>query len=177
MSDLARVRADARRAYEHGRGARALRVSLVIVPLAGLCARETDAPWRCGAVGIALLLAAILARWRQHGGVRSVDAGLLTGVIPMATALVLCRLAGSWPAGAALAVCTAAGFVAGGLAGRATMGSARLQSPHWVTASVVAGLTAALGCVGIGVGTAIGAAAAVVVGAVVAAEVPRRASA
>jgi len=177
MPDLARLRADARWAYERGRAVAALRVAAVIVPLTGLCARETDAPWRCGAVGLALLLVSAVVRWRQHRGVWAVDAGLLTGVLPMTAALLLCRFAASWPAGAGLGVCAAAGFVSGGLVGRATMGTARPQSAQWMTASLVAGLTAALGCVGIGVGTAVGAVAGVVVGAIVAAEVPRRASA
>ncbi len=175
MRDVTRLRADARLAYERGRAAAALRVAVVVIPLAALCARETDAPWRCAAAGAGVLLVAAFARWRQVHGRRTVDAGLLTGVIPMSAAVLLCRFAGAWPASAALGICAAAGFVSGGIAGRVTMGWARAESADWVTAAVVAGLTGAMGCVGIGVGTAVGAVAGVVLGAVVAAQTPRHA--
>jgi hypothetical protein len=177
MPDLSRMREQTRRLYERGRALAALRVAFVIVPLTALCMRETDAPVRCAMVGVALLIVAMLVRWRQHRGVSAVDAGLMTGVIPMTAALLLCRFAAEWPADAATGVCAAAGFVSGGLTARATMGSARAISSQWLSASLVAGLTAALGCVGIGFGTAVGAVAGVVIGAIVAAEAPRGASA
>jgi len=176
MPDVVHLRTAARRTYERGRARAALRVALVVVPLAVLCARETEAPWKCAAVGAALLFVSVLVRWRQPHGTWSVDAGLATGAIPMAAALVLCRFASSWPADAALSVCVAAGFVSGGLASRAMTPSTRGLSTGWLTASLVAGLTAAMGCVGIGVGTAAGAVAGVALGAIVAVELPRGAS-
>jgi hypothetical protein len=172
MTDSTSLRARARRTYERGRAAAALRVAFVVVPLAALCARETDAPWRCGGVGILLLVVCILTRWRQYRGVRAVDAGLATGLIPMTAALLLCRFAASWPDNAAVGVCVTAGLVSGALAGRAIAPDAGPRSTQWVTAALAAGLTAALGCVGIGIGTAVGAAAGVVAGAIVAAEMP-----
>jgi hypothetical protein len=172
MPDVADVRARALSAYEHGRLTAASRAALVVVPLAALCAWTTDAPARCAAAGFALLAVAILVRWRQYRGVQAVDAGMLTGIIPMTAAVFLCRFAASWPGDAALAVCAAAGFVAGGLAGRATFASGEAAQTTAIAASVVAGLTAALGCVGIGLGTAAGAAAGVALGAGVAARMP-----
>jgi hypothetical protein len=177
MTDSTSMRARARRMYERGRGVAALRVAFVIVPLAALCARETEAPWRCGAVGVALLAVCTAARWRQYRGVRAVDTGLMTGVIPMTAALLLCRFAASWSDNAAVGICGAAGLLSGALIGRTIGPDADARSTQWVTASLAAGLTAALGCVGIGIGTAVGAAAGVVAGAIVAAEMPHASAA
>ncbi len=174
MLDRARLRARARRAYERGRLAAASRVALIVLPLTALCAWTTDAPGRCAGAGFALLVVAILVRWRQHRGVRAVDAGVVTGIIPMTAAMLLCRFAASWPADTALGVCAAAGFVSGGLAGRATCASAATGQSALISAAAVAGLTASLGCVGIGLGTAAGAAAGVVLGAGVVAQLPLR---
>src|SRR5262245_41662279 len=166
MRDSAQLYATARRSYERGRALAAMRVIVIIVPLAALCARETGEGWRCAVVAAALLSVSIVARWRLPRGFRAVEAGLVTGAIPMLVALILCRFASAWPPGAALGVCTAAGFVSGLLAGSATRVSTA-NDRLWhapVTAAVVAGLTAALGCVGIGIGTAIGGTAAVALG-------------
>jgi hypothetical protein len=166
------LHAGARRSYESGRLIGAGRAAFIVVPFALICAHETEEWRRCAMVGLALLVVSIAARWRLPNGRRSVDAGLVTGAIPMAAALVLCRFAGAWPDGTALGVCAIAGFVSGVLAGRVTAGA-----PQWATASIVAGLTAALGCVGIGLGTAIGGTAAVALGAIVATQLPGRAAA
>jgi len=174
MPDSVRLYASARRSYERGRAIAAMRVIVIILPLAVLCARETGEWRRCAAIAAALLLLAIAARWRLPRGVRAVDAGLVAGAIPMAAALVLCRFATTWPAGAALGVCAAAGFVSGLLAGSAT-GVAIADGARWrtlVTASVIAGLTAGLGCVGIGIGTTIGGMTAIALGSIVAWHLP-----
>jgi hypothetical protein len=179
MPDSVQLYALAQRSYERGRARAAMRVIWIIVPLAALCARETSEGWRCAVVAAALLLVSFGARWRLPHGVHAIDAGLVTGIIPMTAALVLCRFAPAWPDGAALGICTAAGFVSGLLAGNATREST-VESRQWrgpVTAAVVAGLTGALGCVGIGTGTAIGGTAAVVLGSVVVWKGARHASA
>src|SRR5262245_48319555 len=105
MPDIAHVYANARRRYELGRALSAFRVAFVVVPLAALCARETGEVRQCAFVGAALLIAGVAARWRQYRGVHAVDAGLLTGILPMSAALVLCRFAASWPGGAAVGAC------------------------------------------------------------------------
>ena len=172
MPELPVVRAGARRAYEKGRLIAASRAGLVVVPLTLLCARLTDAPGRCAVTGAGLLAAAVAVRWRQFRGVAIVDSGIATGMVPMAAAIVLCRFAVAWSGSAAIAICTAAGFVAGGLVGRMALDD---ESPSLasITGSLIAGLTAALGCVGIGLGTAAGAAAGVVLGTIVTAGVLR----
>ena len=169
MRDVERLRRDAANTYERGRLVMGLRVTAVVLPLALLCARESGEWRRCAAVSVMLLLVAVFARWRLPRGVRSVDAGLLSGALPMSCALVLCRFAWWWPDGAALGICAAAGFASGLFAGRVTVGT-----PQWTIAALVSGLTAALGCVGIGVGTAIGSTAAVAAGAVTVARLPSR---
>lgn len=175
MSELGLValRARARASYERGRLAIAARVTWVIAPLAAICAHETEAYARCAATGAVLLAVAVAIGWGQRGGRRAVRAGLLTGVLPMATALVLCRLTIALPAEAAIGICAAAGAAAGALAARKTTGAIDRESPQWASAAIVAGLTGALGCVGIGLGTAIGAGAGVGAGALVATRLPR----
>jgi len=175
MPDLAlqRLQIRASHAYERGRLLIAVRVAAIVVPLAALCARETGEWRRCATIGLSLLVVAIAARWRLPRGRRSVDAGLLTGAIPMTAALVLCRFAAAWPVEAAITICTMAGLLAGGMAARAIATSTDGEWRNWTTASAVAGLTAALGCIGIGFGTAAGAAIGVAGGAIVAVRLPR----
>ena len=170
---VALLRVHAKRSFETGRLLVAARVGIVVVPLGAICARETGAYARCTVVAALLVTMAIVVRWRQWRGIRAVDAGLLTGIIPMAAALLLCRFATEWPARAALGICAGTGFVAGMLAARSTLAVLNAEWPEWASASLVAGLTAALGCVGIGFGTAAGAAMGVATGAIVATRLPR----
>jgi len=153
------LHARARRSYERGRLTLAARAALVVVPLTALCARETEEYARCGAIGAMLLVATIAVRWRQWRGVQASTAGLLTGILPMTAALLLCRFAVGWPPAAAIATCTSAGLVAGALAARPAM--------H-LSSFAIAGLTAALGCIGIGFGTAVGGIVGVAAGALAA---------
>jgi hypothetical protein len=170
---IALLRTRAKRSFESGRLLVAARVGIVVVPLGAICARATGAYARCTAVAVLLVTMAIMVRWRQWRGIRAVDAGLLTGILPMAAALVLCRFATGWPTRAALGICAGTGFLAGMLAARSTLAVVDAEWPEWASASLVAGLTAALGCVGIGFGTAAGAAIGVATGAVVATRLPR----
>ena len=167
------LRARAKRSFESGRLLAAARVGIVVIPLGAICAWQTGAYARCTAVAALLITMTIVVRWRQRRGMRAVDAGLLTGIIPMAAALWLCRFAYEWPTEAALGICATAGFAAGMLAARSILAVFDAEWPEWATASVVAGLTAALGCVGIGFGTAVGTAIGVATGAVVATQLPR----
>lgn len=161
------LRARARRSYERGRLTAAGRIALLIVPLTVICGRETEAYARCAVIGVLLLLATIGVRWRQGRGTQAANAGLLTGILPLAAALLLCRFAAGWPAAAATAACASAGLIAGGLAVRATLEPLDAGWQEWGAASLVAGLTAALGCIGIGFGTALGSALGVAAGAAV----------
>ena len=161
------LRARARRTYERGRLTVAWRVALLIIPLTAICGRETEAYARCAAIGALLLVVTIAVRWRQWRGTHSANAGLLTGILPMTAALLLCRFAAGWPAAAATAACTSAGLVAGALAVRATLEPLDAGWQEWIAAPLVAGLTAALGCIGIGLGTALGSSLGVAAGAAV----------
>jgi hypothetical protein len=171
MPDPAGLRERARRAYEVGRARYAVRVAFIVFPATALCVRETGAVWTCAALGLALFLIAAAARWRQPQGVLAVAAGLRAGALPMATALVLCRFAPSWSVGAGL--CATAGLVSGAFAGMALVRSAASRWQQFGTAAVVTGLTATLGCVGMGLGTAAGAVVGVALGAAAVANVPR----
>jgi len=124
------VRARARRSYERGRLAVAGRNALLIVPLTAICGRETEAYARCAVIGGLLLLATIGVRWRQWRGPQAANAGLLTGILPMTAALLLCRFAAGWPAAAATAACASAGLIAGALAVRATLRMDALPPGH-----------------------------------------------
>jgi hypothetical protein len=150
------LHARARRSYERGRLAVAARAAFLVIPLTAICARETEAYARCAVIGVLLLVATVGARWRLRRGMRAANAGLLTGILPMTAALVLCRFAAAWPPEAAVAACTSAGLIAGALAARRTMDPSSL---------LIAGLTAALGCIGIGFGTAVGGGLGVAAGA------------
>jgi hypothetical protein len=165
VDDTLRLRA--RRSYERGRLTAAGRVALIIVPLTAICGRETEAYARCAVIGVLLLVATIGVRWRLWRGMHAANAGLLTGILPMTAALLLCRFAAGWPAAAATATCTSAGLIAGALAVRATLEPQEAGWQAWIAASLVAGLTAALGCIGIGFGTALGSALGIAAGAAV----------
>ena len=170
---LETLRARALASYERGRLRTAAHLTWVIAPLIAVCAHETGAYKRCAVTGLVLLAVAIAVAWRQRRGVRAAHAGVLTGVLPMVSALVLCRLTIALPREAAIGICTAAGVAAGALASSQTMGAIDAEWPQWASAALIAGLTGALGCVGIGFGTAIGAGAGVAAGAVVATWLPR----
>jgi hypothetical protein len=156
MHDVARLRRQAKSAYEAARVRSALRIAAIVLPLVVLCARETGAVAACATVGGTLLLLTVTLRsWRRQGA-DAVSAGLRIGVIPMAAALGICRFAPHWPAHTAAAVCATAGLIAGLFTGFAMMQPSRYRAIHWIAVGVVAGCTAALGCVGLGLGTAAG---------------------
>jgi hypothetical protein len=115
MADLARLRRDARRAYEVARLCASLRVAFVIAPLTALCIWETRAVSRSVAMGVGLLVVVTILRWRQRNGFRVVSTGMCTGALPFAAALALCRFAPSFGSDAAFALCGSAGVVSGGL--------------------------------------------------------------
>jgi hypothetical protein len=174
MRNLTTLRQDALRAYERGRVTAAFQIALIIVPLTALSVFETRAIGRTLSVGGVLLALAVWLRWRQRNGFTVVSAGLRAGLVPLAAALGLCRFAPACPPEAAFILCGSAGLFAGTWAGRTMTPVPVLWHQH-AAAAVVAGLTAALGCLAFGIGIAIGAAAAVSLGVTVFARMPRRA--
>ena len=175
MRDLALLRLDAKRAYEWGRLWAALRIAFLVVPMTAVCAWETGAVSPCLVLGTALLVVATTIRWRQYNGFRVVSTGLRTGILPLAAALALCRFAPSCPPGVALALCCSAGVASGVLIWGKLERSTPAPWHEWLGAATVAGLTATLGCLALGLGTGIGAAAGVALGTAVATGIPRRA--
>lgn len=176
MRDLETLKRDARAAYERGRFITATRIAAVVVPITALCAFETRSVLRTGALGLVLLVLTVALRWRQPHGFATVSAGLRSGMLPLAAALGLCRFAPGCPPHVALALCTAAGLLAGAVAGRSLTGI-ELRRHQQLSAAAVAAVTAALGCLAFGAGIALGAGAAVAAGVMITVALPRRATA
>jgi hypothetical protein len=164
MRDIAVLRSAARRSYETGRLLTAARVAAIVVPLTGVSAWETGALLACGLAGTSLLALTIGMRWWHRRGVEAVSAGLQAGVAPTLAALMVCRVAPSCPPTVALTLCATAGLISGAIVGRAAVLRSAASWQQWALVAVVAGLTAMLGCIGLGLGAAIGAATAIALG-------------
>lgn len=154
MVDLAVLAERAQRVAERSRARMACRIAWVIV-LLGLVPFAAGAPIEaCACLGGALFAVAAYFRWRDRTGVDAVTAGLLLGTVPLLAALGLracgleCARFGAM--GEAELACFAAGAVAGVAA---SLVAARRSQPRrraWLITLLVASLTAALGCVGLG---------------------------
>lgn len=87
-------------------------------------------------------------------GVDAVATGLLLGIVPFIAALVLqaCGIecARLWAVTEAEAVCLGAGAMAGIAASLVVARSPQHRRQRWLITILVASLTAALGCVGLG---------------------------
>ena len=177
MRNLEGLRQDARRAYERGRLQTALRVGLVVAPIAVVCALETGAIGRTIVIALSLWVVASLLRWRLRHGFATVDVGLRFGALPLAAALILCRFAPSCPPDVAMALCGTTGMLGGGLLGLTLGAISAVGWQQWVSAALVAVGMATLGCLALGVGSAAGAAAGLVAGAAVGALMPNRSAA
>lgn len=156
------------RAYEMGRLRVAARAAWVLVPAVLVCALETRAGETCVCLGVLLLAASIFLRWRDRRGAESVRVGLVAGLLPLVTGLVVARLApncahasvASWCTAVCLGVGLPSGFWLGSRLARGTATTAtRLASGG------VAIVAASLGCVGLGVAGLFGATAGLAVGA------------
>jgi len=130
---------------------------LALVPLVGGARAEV-----CACLAVALFVAAALLRWRNQTGVEAVRDGLLLGGVPLVAALFLrgcgvqCSSFGAF--GEAELACVIAGAVAGlGVTLRAARAPAA-RGRRWLLTLVVASMTAALGCAGLGVGGVLAAA-------------------
>lgn len=168
-----RLQVDARRAYERGRLIAALKVGLVIAPIAAVCAWETGAVTRTILLAAALWGLATTLRWRLHGGFGVVSSGLWCGAGPVAAALAVCRFLPACPPDVAAGVCGLTGLLSGAAIGRGLADSPRRES-QWFGAAAVAGLLASLGCLALGVGSAVGAAIGIALGSVAGSLLLRR---
>lgn len=177
MHDVTLLHRQAMRAYEAGRVRFAARVALIIVPLTLLCAWETGAVVECVAIGSTLMVLTVAMRWWHREGVDAASAGLRGGAVPTLAALALCRFAPWCPPDVALGLCVGAGLVSGALVGQTAVRRKAKTWQHWAGVAVVAALTAALGCIGLGVGSAVGAAIAIALGTAVTTALSRGAPA
>ena len=172
MVDLHLLAKRARRAAEWGRLRGASRIAGVVVPFALLALLVSPNGAVVIGIALALLVVTIALGWHSAEGGRAARSGLKLGAIPMVVALVTVAVEGWCDPTRAVTLCGAGCLVAGVVAGGATAWYAvRTQSPRrlrfWGEIGLVASLTSALGCVGLGFGGAVAVLAAMVAGAAV----------
>ena len=130
---------------------------LGFVPLAG-----GARPDFCICLAVVLFVAAAALRWRSQMGVEAVRDGLLLGGVPLVAALFLrgcgveCSSFGAF--GKVELACVIAGAAAGlGVTWRAAHAPVA-RARRWLLTLLVASMTAALGCAGLGLGGVLAAA-------------------
>jgi len=164
------------RAYELGRVRTALRVALVIVPLATLCLIESRGRSAVACMSVLLLAAAVWLRWCDRRGTDAVTTGLLAGSIPLVAGLVVDRLDLHCGLSGADSFCTTFSILLGAGAGMLIAVSQRrtgARASSVLIAAVVAALAAGLGCVRLGTVGLASMLAGVVLGSVLGARVRR----
>jgi hypothetical protein len=174
MVDVELLARRARRAAEWGRIRVAARVATAVAPLAVLAYAVSRCETAVCATAAALLATAIGLRWWSAEGGRAVKAGLLVGAAPMAAALLTIAVEGPGDPARLVTACGATCLLVGLAAGAA--GSWHAMRSHrpdrWrylAEVGVIASLTTALGCVGLGAGSTLAVLAAVLAGALAAA--------
>ncbi|MBX7083174.1 MAG: hypothetical protein K1X88_28465 [Nannocystaceae bacterium] len=159
--DLARLRVRARAAYERGRLRAAIRGAWPVAALALLCLLA-DAPWTV-VLPIATLHAVVVIALVHRGRApaRAVAGGWLAGSLPLLVALASCKVPHACAGGSCSAFCLPACLASAAVGAIALVGHARrrrLDDPaSLLAAAVIAGLTACMGCVTIGLASAIAA--------------------
>jgi len=179
MVDLEALAKRARRAAEWGRLRSASRVAFAVIPMALLATLVS--PNRSAIAGISLLLLVVTVAlgWRNAEGARAARSGLKLGSIPMAVGLFTIAVEGWCDPDRAITLCGIGCLSAGVFAGVASAWYAiRTQAPSrlrvWAQIGIVTSFTTALGCVGLGLGSALAVLGAMAAGAAVA-WVPARA--
>ena len=154
------MRKRARAAYERGRRRAAIATGLFITAPALLALQTWGSRPLTLLLSVLLFAALVGARWRGGPAFAGAFLGLLVGSLPLMTLSVL-RSAGGHLCFAGLCmqacvpVCFGSGLIAGILlASRARRGAASLS--YWSGAGTVGGLSAALGCVPLGMGAGLG---------------------
>jgi hypothetical protein len=165
------------RAYEVGRLLTALRVSLVVIPIAALCLIERTGRESCACLAFILLATAVWLRWRDRGGMDAVNKGLVAGSLPLLAGIVFDRLDLHCGLAGAQSFCTTFAVLLGTSAGAmisTTQSRLRARASGILTASAVAGLAAALGCVRLGVVGVVSMFVGIAVGSLAGAAIARR---
>jgi hypothetical protein len=159
MVDLDALATRARRTAEWSRARMACRIALVVALLGLVPLLGGAAPATCACLTVVLFAGAAFLRWRDRVGVEAVRDGLALGAVPLVAALFLrgcgveCASLGA--IGPAEVACIVAGAVAGlGVTWRTlrTPVPRRRRRRRWLLTVLVASLTAALGCAGLGLG-------------------------
>lgn len=153
MVDLDQLAGAARSTAEWSRLRMGLRAAVVVLALAVIAIGAGGAAVPCACIGVTLATAVVALRWWSREGVDAVWLGLGMGTVPLLAAALLpacgveCAPPGKF--GHAEIVCVVAGLIAGvGLACFADRG--RRPWRAWMLATAIAGLTATLGCVPLG---------------------------
>ena len=154
MVDLERLASDARVAAERSRIRMACRTALAVTAFAAVAIAAGGSAVPCLCLAFALFAGTALLRWWHREGTEAVRLGLVMGAVPMLAAAVLpaCGVECAPPGrfSEAELICVLAGVAAG--AGVAVFaGRQRGRWRMWMLATLVAGLTASLGCTTLGV--------------------------
>jgi hypothetical protein len=154
MVDVEVLAARAQRVAARSRIRMACRVTLVIVPLGCLSLASGGQVEACACLGLVLFAVATYCRWRDRAGVDAVRTGLWLGTVPLLAALGLtaCGVECSqlWALTEAEGACFVAGAVAGVAASLVVARASQDRRRRWLITVLVASLTAALGCIGLG---------------------------
>jgi len=171
MVDVEALAARARHVAARSRLRMACRVGLAIIPLACAPLASGANTGACACLALALFAVAVYCRWRDRTGLDAVTTGLLLGIVPLAAALVLracgIQCAQLWALTEAEAVCLGAGATAGIAASLVVVRASQQRRRRWLITILVASLTAALGCAGLGAAGVLSALVALVAGATV----------
>lgn len=167
MVDVDALSRRARRASEWGRLRAATRILSLIAPLTLLAIAMTRLYAVTAFVGGTLAVLTVAFRVRDRAGIVAVSRGLAVGLAPLVVALaatVLMRVCAVDERRMCAIACVAIGFAVSAAA-MVRAGSQLRPRTGWLEAALVASLTAALGCVELGVGVALVMSAGIVAGA------------
>jgi len=173
MVDLELLASRARRASEWGRLRAASRIAGAVLPLVFIALLVGAHRPVVGGIGVALLGSCIALGWRDAEGARAARSGVALGVVPMMASLLTVAVEGWCDPNRAVTLCGAGCLLAGMVAGGGGAWYAVRTAPArplstWAKIGAVSSLTAALGCVGLGLGSALAVIAAVSAGAAIA---------
>lgn len=173
MVDLEALAKRARRAAEWGRLRRASRIALAVVPVSLFALAVSPNSAATVGISLALLAVTIGLGWLSAEGGRAARSGLKVGAIPTTVGLFTIAVEGWCAPDRAVTFCGIGCLLAGVFAGGASAWyAARTQSPGhlrvWSEIGLVASLTTAMGCIGLGLGSAFAVLGAMAAGAAVA---------
>lgn len=154
MVNREQLKREGLRAYEAGRFRMASRATWLLAPTVLICAIGTGRSEACACVGVVLLAASVLLRWRDRRGVDSVRYGLAAGALPLAIGVLVTCVAPDCANAPLFSLCTATclglGLPSGIWLGR-RLARREASGATWVAATGIATLAASLGCMGLGV--------------------------